>query len=102
VWEPRYLCFPKARDLPRITIAAGRAEGFIVFPAPKFLRHGGASKLQAPGVLDARDLSRVAEASAVSTASVAGVAEVAGVAGGEGVEGVKEVKVTEVTEVTEV
>jgi lysyl-tRNA synthetase class 2 len=36
VWEPRYLCFPKARDLARISIAAGRAEGFIAFPVPKF------------------------------------------------------------------
>ena len=34
VWEPRYLCFPKARDLARIAIAAGRAEGFLAFPTP--------------------------------------------------------------------
>ena len=38
VWEPRYLCFPKARDLARISIAAGRAEGFIAFPTPKFFK----------------------------------------------------------------
>jgi lysyl-tRNA synthetase class 2 len=38
VWEPRYLCFPKARDLARIAIAAGRAEGFLAVPAPRFLR----------------------------------------------------------------
>ncbi|MEY9889050.1 lysyl-tRNA synthetase class 2 [Catenulispora sp. MAP5-51] len=38
VWEPRYLCFPKARDLARIAIAAGRAEGFLAFPTPRFLR----------------------------------------------------------------
>jgi lysyl-tRNA synthetase class 2 len=31
-WEPRFLCFPTARDLPRITIAALEAEAFIVFP----------------------------------------------------------------------
>jgi hypothetical protein len=29
VWEPRYLIFPKARDLARISVAAGRAEAFI-------------------------------------------------------------------------
>lgn len=38
VWEPRYVCFPKARDLARIGIAAGRAEGFLAFPTPRFLR----------------------------------------------------------------
>ncbi len=37
VWEPRYVCFPKARDLARIAIAAGRAEGFIALPTPRFL-----------------------------------------------------------------
>ncbi|NUR28205.1 MAG: DUF2156 domain-containing protein [Catenulispora sp.] len=38
VWEPRYLCFPKARDLARIAVAAGRAEGFLGVPTPRFLR----------------------------------------------------------------
>jgi lysyl-tRNA synthetase class 2 len=47
VWEPRYLCFPKARDLARISIAAGRAEGFIAFPVPKFLARSHAPKLAA-------------------------------------------------------
>ncbi|MDT5030886.1 MAG: lysyl-tRNA synthetase, class [Actinoplanes sp.] len=28
-WQPRYLCFPKARDLPRIAIAALSAEAFL-------------------------------------------------------------------------
>ena len=37
VWEPRFLCFPKARDLARISIAAGRAEGFIAVPVPRAL-----------------------------------------------------------------
>jgi lysyl-tRNA synthetase, class II len=32
VWEPRYLLFPAARDLPRIAIACGRAEGFLTIP----------------------------------------------------------------------
>lgn len=33
VWEPRYLIFPKARDLARISLAAGRAEAFITLPS---------------------------------------------------------------------
>lgn len=28
-WTPRYLCFPAARDLPRIALAALRAEAFL-------------------------------------------------------------------------
>jgi lysyl-tRNA synthetase class 2 len=28
-WQPRYLCFPKARDLPRILIATLQAEAFL-------------------------------------------------------------------------
>jgi lysyl-tRNA synthetase class 2 len=28
-WQPRYLCFPTARDLPRIALAALRAEAFL-------------------------------------------------------------------------
>jgi lysyl-tRNA synthetase class 2 len=32
VWEPRYVCFPSVRDVPRIAIAALEAEAFIVWP----------------------------------------------------------------------
>jgi lysyl-tRNA synthetase class 2 len=32
-WQPRYLCFPAARDLPRIAIAALTAEAFL--PSPR-------------------------------------------------------------------
>ena len=28
-WRPRFLCFPSARDLPRIAIAALSAEAFL-------------------------------------------------------------------------
>jgi lysyl-tRNA synthetase class 2 len=28
-WQPRYLCFPTARDLPRIAVAALSAEAFL-------------------------------------------------------------------------
>jgi lysyl-tRNA synthetase class 2 len=31
-WEPRFICFPSARDLPRIAVAALEAEAFIVRP----------------------------------------------------------------------
>lgn len=34
VWEPRYVCYPSVRDLPRISVAALEAEAFIVWPAP--------------------------------------------------------------------
>jgi lysyl-tRNA synthetase class 2 len=38
-WEPRYVCYPAARDLPRIGIAALEAEAFIARPSmPRFLR----------------------------------------------------------------
>jgi len=32
VWEPRFLLYPTAGDMPRIVIACGRAEGFISAP----------------------------------------------------------------------
>lgn len=32
VWEPRYVCFPAVRDVPRIAVAALEAEAFIVWP----------------------------------------------------------------------
>jgi lysyl-tRNA synthetase class 2 len=31
-WVPRYVCYPTARDLPRIAVAALEAEAFIVWP----------------------------------------------------------------------
>ena len=33
IWEPRFLLYPAARDLPRVAIACGRAEGFITAPS---------------------------------------------------------------------
>jgi lysyl-tRNA synthetase class 2 len=35
-WQPRYLCFPTARDLPRIAVAALTAEAFL--PEPRLPR----------------------------------------------------------------
>lgn len=38
VWEPRFLLFEKSADLPRIAVAAARAEGFLEAPGlPKWL-----------------------------------------------------------------
>jgi lysyl-tRNA synthetase class 2 len=31
-WEPRYVCYPAARDLPRVVLAALEAESFIALP----------------------------------------------------------------------
>lgn len=38
VWQPRYLCYPSAADLPRIALAALEAEAFIVWPSPGVAR----------------------------------------------------------------
>jgi lysyl-tRNA synthetase class 2 len=32
IWEPRFICYPGAGDLPRIALAALEAEAFIVWP----------------------------------------------------------------------
>jgi lysyl-tRNA synthetase class 2 len=32
VWEPRFVCYPAARDLPRVALAALEAEAFLVWP----------------------------------------------------------------------
>ncbi|MFI1191121.1 phosphatidylglycerol lysyltransferase domain-containing protein [Streptomyces californicus] len=37
-WEPRFVVFRTSRDLPRIGIAAMRAEGFVNFSAPRPFR----------------------------------------------------------------
>ncbi|MFI1990591.1 phosphatidylglycerol lysyltransferase domain-containing protein [Actinoplanes sp. NPDC020271] len=40
-WQPRFLCFPSARDLPRIAIAALSAESFLPVPgAPAEIASG--------------------------------------------------------------
>jgi lysyl-tRNA synthetase class 2 len=46
-WEPRYICYPAARDVPRIAIAALEAEAFIVMPSmPRLLTRSGAAAKQ--------------------------------------------------------
>ncbi|ATO82349.1 hypothetical protein ACWT_2934 [Actinoplanes sp. SE50] len=59
-WQPRFLCFPSARDLPRIAIAALRAESF--------LPTGGPSSIAA---CPATPPAQVAEGSATQKAQVA-------------------------------
>src|SRR2546430_7633252 len=34
IWEPRYICYASAGELPRIAIAMLEAEAFIVWPRP--------------------------------------------------------------------
>jgi len=41
-WQPRYLCFPSARDLPRIAIAALSAEAFLPCYTPRPARAAAA------------------------------------------------------------
>lgn len=35
VWEPRFVCYPGAGDLPRVSLAALEAEAFLVWPMTK-------------------------------------------------------------------
>ena len=37
-WQPRYMCFEYASDLPRVGTAAGNAEGFLTTPSLAVLR----------------------------------------------------------------
>lgn len=39
-WQPRYMCFEYASDLPRVGTAAGNAEGFLTKPSLAMLRKG--------------------------------------------------------------
>jgi lysyl-tRNA synthetase class 2 len=40
-WEPRLLCFRSSRDLPRISVAMGIAEGFVAVPSVRALLRRG-------------------------------------------------------------
>jgi lysyl-tRNA synthetase, class II len=42
IWEPRFVCYPSGRDLPRIAIAMLEAEAFIVWPKPGLRRAASA------------------------------------------------------------
>lgn len=39
IWEPRFVCYPTARDLPRVALAALEAEAFLVWPQVGRKRH---------------------------------------------------------------
>jgi lysyl-tRNA synthetase class 2 len=36
IWEPRYLCYPSAADLPRVALATLEAEAFLIWPTERF------------------------------------------------------------------
>ena len=46
-WQPRFICFEYASDLPRVGTAAGSAEGFLTRPSLSLLhrKHGSANEL---------------------------------------------------------
>jgi lysyl-tRNA synthetase class 2 len=47
-WLPRFLCFEDVRDLPKVGLASGVAEGFVVVPPLRtLLRRGSATPLAA-------------------------------------------------------
>ncbi len=39
IWEPRFVCYPTAKDLPRVALAALEAEAFLVWPHLGRKRH---------------------------------------------------------------
>ena len=41
VWYPRFVIYPRAVDIVRVGLAAGRAEAFIVFPRLTLPFRGG-------------------------------------------------------------
>jgi lysyl-tRNA synthetase class 2 len=43
-WVPRYLCFEDIRDLAKVSIASGIAEGFVVVPSLRTLLRRGAAR----------------------------------------------------------
>ena len=45
-WQPRFLCYRSARELPRVALAALEAEAFLVRPGPvrRLLGHGRARR----------------------------------------------------------
>ncbi|MEU7875863.1 bifunctional lysylphosphatidylglycerol synthetase/lysine--tRNA ligase LysX [Dactylosporangium sp. NPDC049140] len=71
-WLPRFLCFEDVRDLPKVGLASGVAEGFVVVPSLRtLLRRGKAS----PFATDRRDLVITDEELAAATAAGAGPAQ---------------------------
>ena len=52
-WQPRFICFEYASDLPRVGTAAGSAEGFLTRPSLSLLH-----RAQASDAADALDTGR--------------------------------------------
>jgi len=46
VWEPRFICYPNAREVPRIAVAALEAEAFLVRPTWRGTREALGRSLQ--------------------------------------------------------
>ena len=46
-WQPRFICFEYASDLPRVGTAAGNAEGFLTRPSLSLLRRQGGDRTEA-------------------------------------------------------
>ena len=40
-WQPRFVCYPQARDLPRVVLAAAEAEAFLTWPTLRRLLDRG-------------------------------------------------------------
>ncbi|MCC8251648.1 bifunctional lysylphosphatidylglycerol synthetase/lysine--tRNA ligase LysX [Saccharothrix luteola] len=62
-WLPRYLCFARARHLPRVSIAAGVAEGFV--PSLRSLVKRGSSRALHHETVDTGFAEAVAEIDAI-------------------------------------
>lgn len=62
-WLPRYLCFARARHLPRVSVAAGVAEGFV--PSLRSLFRRGASRALRHDQADTGFAAAVAEIDAI-------------------------------------
>ncbi|MET1005163.1 MAG: bifunctional lysylphosphatidylglycerol synthetase/lysine--tRNA ligase LysX [Propionibacteriaceae bacterium] len=61
-WQPRFICFEYASDLPRVGTAAGSAEGFLTQPSVALLhRQGGRDTA---GALESADSAYAAEVTA--------------------------------------
>ena len=64
-WQPRYMGFEYASDLPRVGTAAGSAEGFLTAPSISMLRRKGEDA-------DVLDTGGAAHAAAVLDADPSG------------------------------
>ncbi|MGE5827649.1 MAG: bifunctional lysylphosphatidylglycerol synthetase/lysine--tRNA ligase LysX [Micromonosporaceae bacterium] len=78
-WEPRLLCFRRPRDLARISVAMGIAEGFVTVPTLVGLLRRGRAASAAPGAV--QPVSAAEPLPAARPATVATIAAGTGDAG---------------------